>query len=45
VDKTDSHSKSLRIAIIEDDPLMQLGLQHALNRHPQDEMSTEPKVA
>jgi hypothetical protein len=45
VDKTDSHSKSLLIAIIEDDPLMQLGLQHALNRHPQAEMSTEPKVA
>jgi two-component system, NarL family, response regulator LiaR len=38
VDKTDSHSKSLRIAIIEDDPLMQLGLQHALNRHPQFEV-------
>jgi two-component system, NarL family, response regulator LiaR len=34
----DSDSQSLRIAIIEDDPLMQLGLQHALNRHPQFEV-------
>jgi two-component system, NarL family, response regulator LiaR len=33
-----SHSQSLRIAIIEDDPLMQLGLKHALNRHPQFEI-------
>ncbi len=27
-------SPALRIAIVEDDPLMQLGLKHALNRHP-----------
>jgi two-component system, NarL family, response regulator LiaR len=33
-----SNSQSLRIAIIEDDPLMQLGLKHALNRHPQFEI-------
>jgi two-component system, NarL family, response regulator LiaR len=35
---TDSQSKPLRIAIIEDDPLMQLGLKHALGRHPQFEI-------
>jgi two-component system, NarL family, response regulator LiaR len=35
-----SHSSSspLRIAIIEDDPLMQLGLKHALNLYPQFEV-------
>jgi two-component system, NarL family, response regulator LiaR len=27
-------SQALRILIIEDDPLMQLGLQHVLSRHP-----------
>jgi two-component system, NarL family, response regulator LiaR len=27
-------SQTLRILIIEDDPLMQLGLQHVLSRHP-----------
>jgi two-component system, NarL family, response regulator LiaR len=35
---TESQSKPLRIAIIEDDPLMQLGLKHALGRHPQFEI-------
>ncbi len=33
-----SDSQSLRIAIVEDDPLMQLGLKHALNRHPEFEI-------
>jgi two-component system, NarL family, response regulator LiaR len=33
-----SHSSPLRIAIIEDDPLMQLGLQHALSHYPQFEI-------
>jgi two-component system, NarL family, response regulator LiaR len=33
-----SHSQSLRILIVEDDPLMQLGLQHALSRHPNFEV-------
>jgi two-component system, NarL family, response regulator LiaR len=33
-----SHSQSLRILIVEDDPLMQLGLQHALSCYPNFEV-------
>jgi two-component system, NarL family, response regulator LiaR len=33
-----SDAQSLRILIVEDDPLMQLGLQHALSRYPNFEV-------
>jgi two-component system, NarL family, response regulator LiaR len=33
-----NNTKSLRILIVEDDPLMQLGLQHALDHHPNFEV-------
>jgi two-component system, NarL family, response regulator LiaR len=35
---TQATSKILRIIIVEDDPLMQLGLQHALQRYPNFEI-------
>jgi two-component system, NarL family, response regulator LiaR len=33
-----THAESLQILIVEDDPLMQLGLQHALGHHPNFEV-------